>query len=204
MLQAGAARALNHLLAQDDAARARLAPFAGRTVEFRRAPFPPLALRITEGGLVERADAVAVAPAGTAGHELVVTLQPGALPLLAMRDPRALADVRIAGNAELAAAVQSLFREMRWDAEEDLSRVVGDAAAHQIARSARAFAGANRDAALRLGQNLAEYWTEENPLLARPADVATFCSDVDRLRDDVARLEKRLGLLARAAAHGEG
>ena len=45
--------------------------------------------------------------------------------------------------------------------------MVGDAAAHQIARGARAFADANRDAALRLGQNLAEYWTEESPLLAR-------------------------------------
>ena len=131
-------------------------------------------------------------------HDLLVALQPGALPLLAMRDPRALSDVRIAGNAELAATVQALFRELRWDPEEDLSRVVGDAAAHQIARGARAFADANRDAALRLGQNLAEYWTEENPLLARPADVAAFCADVDRLRDDVARLEKRLELLARA------
>lgn len=195
MLQASAARVLNHLLAQDDAARARLAPFAGKSLEFRCPPFPPLALRIAEGGLVERASG---AVPDTDPHDLLVTLQPGALPLLAMRDPRALSDVRIAGNAELAATVQALFRELRWDPEEDLSRVVGDAAAHQIARGARAFADANRDAAVRLGQNLAEYWTEENPLLARPADVAAFCADVDRLRDDVARLEKRLELLARA------
>lgn len=199
MLQASAARVLNHLLAQDDAARARLAPFAGKSLEFRCPPFPPLALRIAEGGLVERA-----AAPDTDTHDLLVTLQSGALPLLAMRDPRALSDVRIAGNAELAATVQALFRELRWDPEEDLSRVVGDAAAHQIARGARAFADANRDAALRLGQNLAEYWTEENPLLARPADVAAFCADVDRLRDDVARLEKRIELLARDVPPGRG
>jgi ubiquinone biosynthesis protein UbiJ len=43
-----------------------------------------------------------------------------------------------------------------------------------------------------LARSFAEYWTEEQPLIARASDVEKFNRDVDRLRDDVARLEKRV------------
>ncbi|MDP1717192.1 MAG: sterol-binding protein, partial [Burkholderiales bacterium] len=41
-------------------------------------------------------------------------------------------------------------------------------------------------------RSFAEYWTEEQPLIARAHEVAQFNRDVDALRDDVARAEKRL------------
>jgi ubiquinone biosynthesis protein UbiJ len=88
--------------------------------------------------------------------------------------------------------VDNLFRNLTWDVEEDLSRVFGDIVAHRLASGGRAFAAWQREAVLRLGENLAEYWTEEQPLLARPADIENFCRNVDTLRDDVARLEKRI------------
>nr|MCU0803913.1 sterol-binding protein [Burkholderiales bacterium] len=59
----------------------------------------------------------------------------------------------------------------------------------------RAFAAWQRDAGERLARNFAEYFTEENPLLARPAEVRRFGEDVDALRDDVERLEKRIARL---------
>jgi ubiquinone biosynthesis protein UbiJ len=49
-----------------------------------------------------------------------------------------------------------------------------------------------RDTALNLSQAATEYWTEEHPLLAKPRDIADFAQQVDRLRDDVARLEQRI------------
>jgi len=70
--------------------------------------------------------------------------------------------------------------------------VFGDIIAHRLASSSNALAAWQREAVLRLAENLAEYWTEEQPLLARPADVESFCCKVDTLRDDVARLEKRI------------
>jgi len=45
------------------------------------------------------------------------------------------------------------------------------------------------------GRSFAEYWTEEQPLLAAAPAVDHFNREVDRLRDDVARLEKRVELL---------
>ena len=189
MIERGALAALNHLLQQQPWAAERLRAFAGQGVEFRCPPFPDLRLAITDKGLLDRAPA-------EAASALVVKLTPGALPFLLARDETARKQVEIEGSADLASAVDALFRHLSWDFEEDLSRVFGDIVAHRLASGGKTLAAWQRDAALRLVESLAEYWTEEQPLLARPADVETFCRDVDTLRDDVARIEKRIERLS--------
>ncbi|MCW5582008.1 MAG: hypothetical protein KIS72_11765, partial [Luteimonas sp.] len=79
----------------------------------------------------------------------------------------------------------------------DLSRVVGDVAAHRIAESGRTLRRWAESGGDNLARSFAEYWTEEQPLIAAGDDVARFTAEVDRLRDDVARLEKRIALLDR-------
>jgi len=44
---------------------------------------------------------------------------------------------------------------------------------------------------------LSEYWQEEKPMLAKKRHVDQFNSEVDRLRSDVERFEKRLQKLAK-------
>ena len=127
--------------------------------------------------------------------DLTLTIKPGALPHLLSGSDALLQHVEISGNADLASTVQFLFRNLKWDFEDDLSRLVGDIAAHRIANTARDFFAWQKDALLRTGENLAEYWTEEQPLLARPEEVARFSRDVETLRDDVARLEARINRL---------
>ncbi len=185
MIERGAVAGLNHLLAQQPWAAERLRPFAGQSVEFRCPPFPDLRFRILDSGLLGRAHE-------EAASALVVKLKPGALPFLLARDEAALKEVEIEGSADLASAVQYLFRHLAWDIEEDLAGFFGDVLAHRLMSQGDAFASWQREAATRLAENLVEYWTEEQPLLARPADVEKFCRDVDTLRDDMARLEKRI------------
>jgi ubiquinone biosynthesis accessory factor UbiJ len=189
MIERGAVAGLNHLLRQQLWAVERLKPFVGQVVEFRCPPFPDLRLRITDEGLLDRART-------EAASTLVVKLTPGVLPFLLARDETARKQVEIEGSADLASTVDHLFRNLTWDVEEDLSRVFGDIVAHRLASGGRAFAAWQREAVLRLAENLAEYWTEERPLLARPADVESFCRNVDTLRDDVARIEKRIERLS--------
>jgi len=191
MINRGAVTALNHLLEQQPWATERLAPFAGRCVEFRCPPLPDLRLRILETGLLEGA-------AADADADLVLTLAPAALPLLVARDETVLRQIIIEGSAELASTFQHLFRHLTWDIEEDLSRLVGDVIAHRLVATSKAFAAWQREGASRFAENLAEYWVEEQPLLARPRDVEKFCGDVDALRDDVARFEKRVERLESA------
>ncbi len=179
---------VNHLLARQSWATDRLRPFAGRRLRLRAPPLPDLDLAVAETGLLQRAAA--------GDPDLTVTLKPAALPGLLARDDRLMRDAEIAGDTEFAAALQFVFRNLRWDAEEDLSRIVGDAAAHRTVSAGRAFAAWQRDAAQRLGENVSEYLKEEAQQLARPQDVADFGRAVAEVRDAVERLEKRLERLA--------
>jgi ubiquinone biosynthesis protein UbiJ len=182
--------ALNHLLGAEAWARDKLKPYAGQCVEFRASPLPALRLEILDSGLLGHAAQDAV-------PNLVVTIGSGALPALVRGEDALMREIGIEGSADLAGAVQYLFRHLRWDLEEDLSRVFGDVLAHRMVEQGRRFAAWNREAAENLAQNLAEYWIEEQPLLARPADVRQFLSDVGQLRDDLARLEKRIEALTK-------
>jgi ubiquinone biosynthesis protein UbiJ len=184
--------ALNHLLGAETWARDKLKPYAGQCVEFRAPPLPALRLDILDSGLLSNA-------AQDAAPNLVVTIGPGALPALVRGEDALMREIAIVGNADLAGTVQYLFRHLRWDVEEDLSRIVGDALAHRIVLEGKRFAAWNREAAGKLAQNFAEYWIEEQPLLARPADVRQFLASVDQLRDDLARIEKRIEALSRKA-----
>jgi len=191
MIERGAVAALNHLLSQQAFAQERLRAFAGQGVEVRCPPFPELRLLITERGLVERAPR-------DAASALVVKLKAGALPLLLLGDASARGQIAIEGSADLAGAVDDLFRKVRWDFEEDLSRAFGDVVAHRLASGGRDLAEWQRDALQRLAENLAEYWVEEQPLLVRPADAEKLSRDSGALADEVTRLESRIARLERA------
>lgn len=52
--------------------------------------------------------------------------------------------VRVEGDVQLAAEVNWLADHVRWDAEEDLSRIVGDAPAHMMVQGAQSMAKALR------------------------------------------------------------
>lgn len=185
MLERGAVAGLNHLLSRQPLAAEGLRPFSGQTVEIRCPPFPDLRLTILDSGLLDRAQ-------GETASALVVKLKPGVLPLLLARDEAARGQIEIEGPADLAGAVDALFRNLAWDIEEDLSTVFGDVFAHRLASGGRALAAWQREAVLRLAENLAEYWVEEQPLLVRPDDAGKFSREVEALRDEAARLEKRI------------
>ncbi|MCK9387925.1 MAG: hypothetical protein M0Q22_05950 [Sulfuritalea sp.] len=184
--------AINHLLGQATWAREKLMPFAGHAAQIRLPPFEA-AFLIGEDGCIATTE-----PTTTAEVEPEVSISlPAATPLLALQGKDAvMRAARIEGSAEFAEALGFVIRNLRWDAEEDLSKIVGDIAAHRIVAGARDLAGWQRRAALNLAENLAEYFTEEQPLIARRAAIADFSAEVVRLRDDVARLEQRLEKLS--------
>jgi ubiquinone biosynthesis protein UbiJ len=70
--------------------------------------------------------------------------------------------------------------------------VVGDAAAHRLARAARDVAAWQLDAARRLAEGFMEYAREEARLLAPRAGHAELADGAARLRDALERLEKRI------------
>lgn len=184
MLDPAAAGFINHLLRGAGWARDELKPFAGRTARFEVFPFI-LSLTVTDSG------EVALAAPESAPH-VTARLTPGLMLRLAARDDAAWQAVDITGDTDFAAAIHHVARNLRWDVEEDLSRVFGDIAAHRMAQTGRALNRWGTQALENTGRAFAEYWTEERPLIAGKRDLDEFNRAVDALRDDVARLEKRI------------
>jgi len=180
-------RMVNHVLRGSPLALDRLRPHAGRTVAFHVGPF---ALALT----VQTTGEVAAALPG-ASRDLDVRISPFLMPRLAAGEEAAFREIEMQGDAELAQEISFLARNLSWDVEEDLSRVVGDIAAHRMAGAARGLARWGRDASLRMAQGAAEYWTEESPLIASRVKVERFAREVSELRDAVERLAKRIDRL---------
>lgn len=188
---AAALGVLNRMLAREQWARERLAPFAGRVARFEAPPFA-LALRIDEGGVF--ADAARLEPAVTVGADLA------ALPL-ALGDPQAMMrNVSLKGDADFAQALAFVLQNLRPEPEEELSRFVGDVAAQRIVGFLRSSASHWRELAERMLENSAHYLVTENPMIVGRDEVSDFNAEVARLRDDVARLEKRVELRKRSRA----
>jgi ubiquinone biosynthesis protein UbiJ len=75
---------------------------------------------------------------GTAQPDLTLTLteeSPWELAQAALRGDKP--PVRIAGDVQFAAEINWLVEHVRWDIEEDVSRIVGDAPAHALGETAR-------------------------------------------------------------------
>lgn len=178
---------LNHLLAQSGWALQRLARFAGKTARFDIAPFS-FACTIQHDGSLRAAGPEASVDASC-------TIPPSLLPRLALHDETAFAQIHTEGDAALLSEIFYLSRHLRWDAAEDLSHITGDIAAERIVQFAKTSQQQLHHGAQNFAQALAEYWTEERPLLAKPVHVAAFVRQVDQLRDDVARLEQRINQL---------
>ncbi len=105
------------------------------------------------------------------------------------------AGIRIAGDAEIAQRFQNLLQQARPDFEEELSRVMGDVAAHQVANFARGFLDWGRKAADALTQNVAEYLQEEGRDVPSRVELEEFLEAIDQLRDAADRFEARLARL---------
>ncbi len=189
LLQAGFSRALNRLLDSEGWARERLAPFRGETVALRSPPLPELRLHIVEGGWTAPAESGVQA-------SLALSFGPGAVFALFRGAAPAMREVEAAGNARLADEVLFLARHLRWDIEEDLSRVLGDALAHRLVGDARRFAAAAADSAGRVAEALMDYAVEERRLVARRDEHQALADANARLGEAIERLEKRIEGLA--------
>ena len=179
---------INHLLRGAGWARDALKSHAGKTARFEVVPFS-LSLTVLESGEVVPA-ARDAAPATT------IELTPGLMLRFAARDDSAWREVGITGDTDFAATIHQLARDLRWDVEEDLSRVFGDIPAHRMAETGRTLQRWGEQAAENTGRSFVEYWTEEQPLIASAREIEEFNRAVDGLRDETARLEKRVEQVA--------
>jgi ubiquinone biosynthesis accessory factor UbiJ len=119
---------LNHVLMQEKEATSRLLRQKGRVVllQWREWNFK---VQATPAGLLDRAGEEARA-------DLTLTLtdsSPVTLVQAALRGEKPA--LRIEGDVQLAAEINWLADHVRWDVEEDLARILGDAPAHTLVQA---------------------------------------------------------------------
>lgn len=123
---------LNHVLMQEPEAMTRLARQQGRSVLFQWRDLT-FGLRCTPAGLFDLLATDATEPADltlTVTEESPLAV---AQTVLAGEKPA----VRIEGHVALASELNWLAENVRWDVEEDLARLMGDAPAHGLVQAAR-------------------------------------------------------------------
>ncbi len=184
----------NHLLAPAAWAREILTEHAGKVAVFELFPLR-VAVAVDPDGTL-RAAPEGAAPSVTIRLTLATVLQ------ILAEGEEAWRKANVQGDTEFAAAISKLAANLRWDVEEDLSRVFGDIAAHRMAEVGRSAAAWPKQAASSLAGNVAEFLTEEKHLLVTPLRAAEFVRDVDEMRDAVERLDKRIERLQRQVRGG--
>lgn len=191
--------AFEHLLRQQSWARDRLKAHAGRTVRIAidtsLVPVlgaPELRVGIGADGMLQRAD-----PATEADATLLV--RPSADALFAFLGEGAQGVqryLRIDGDVNLASTLGELAQHLRWDVEEDLSRVVGDIAAHRIVGLAGQAFARLRDLGLRAETSAAQFAATGSQVAVKP-QVRQLLEAAAALDQQVLSLESRVARLAR-------
>jgi ubiquinone biosynthesis protein UbiJ len=124
---------LNHVLMQEPQAMERLVRQKGRVVLMQWRAFT-FRLQVSPAGLFD------VAPTDAKADLVLVITQESPLAIAQELMQGEKPSVRIEGDVQLAAEVSWLIDHVRWDLEEDLARLMGDAPAHALAQAARAMA----------------------------------------------------------------
>jgi ubiquinone biosynthesis accessory factor UbiJ len=108
--------------------------------------------------------------------------------------------VSVRGDAEVAELYRELLTLVRPDPEEETARLFGDVAARRLGNFARQSMGWLKSAKRSVGENIAEYLTEESRDLVNQTELDEFLRAVDDLREGTDRLEARIRRLDGRAA----
>ncbi len=205
-LEAGVER----LLRLDPEAPSRLAPLAGRVIAVelvgaRDAGGEEAILRLY---LLPHPGGMQVLGRYAGEVHTVLRGTPLGLARLALPgdDTRGLfaGEVSIAGDVETGQRLKRLLAGLELDWEEQLSRVLGDAAAHRAGHTVRALRGWGERTRDALAHTVSEYLQHERRALPTREEVSQWLAAVDTLRDDAERLEARVRRLDAGRAAGTG
>ena len=184
---------VNRALSDDPWAMKRLAGFAGATLRIALADKPILRYTIEPNGLL-------------AAHEVFGDDEPtlsidlpgdAASRFISHGRHGILKAAKIRGNIDLANAINDVLDNIRPDPEAFLASKIGDIAAHRAMGIFSSLKLAAEQLVSRLKDQFTEHVAEGHSVIVPNEEVAGFMSEVDTLRNDVARLQQRVERLNR-------
>ena len=182
--------ACNRYLALDDELLPKLATFAGKIIAIELVGVNATLF------LFPSADGIMILSDFDGAADTTIHGTPLALAKLGMFDDSAAVmfsgEVRISGDVRLGHQFQKILQHMHIDWEQQLSRYVGDVAAHQIYNSTQQVGSWLKRNFSSFSLDMGEYLQEESQLVVGKAELDKFASQVDDLRNAIARLEMRM------------
>ena len=185
MLSSVALVPLNHILLGESWAKRRLQLHTGKTIQICVSPFLNTMLTVQESGEL-------LAVANSSNIDTTATFTFGLLPRLLTHDEGAYSEISISGDGAFAEELIYISKNLHWDVGQELSKVTGDIFAHRIVQTSQDIKCWHSETAENLSAALAEYWLEEQPLLAKSSRTKEFITDVHTLSNEMEQLEIRI------------
>lgn len=182
---------LNHLLDQQRSSKSKLQKESGKVLDLNILPVQ-LKLRVNDQGYFQASSSSngVAAPADTK-----ISMQWADL-IGSVSNPNSMSrKAAIEGDMDFAQTVSTVINDLSWDPERDLARVVGDAQAVWVMNTLAALGTNARDVVQRFKSNLREYVVHEKSMTPTASEFDAFRGEVNQMRDELARLEKRLAKL---------
>jgi ubiquinone biosynthesis protein UbiJ len=177
----------NRMLRQQDWARARLAPFASRTLDLTIGP-------MHARWIIDAGGAFAAGPAGALA-DLSLSISPLAVPALLADPSRWNELVRESGDAELGGALKEIAQTTPWLVEKMLGEALGPVAGQRVADLGRSLLQLPRYAGERFADSAVSYARDEAELLAPAAAMRRFTAELAEVNAAVDALAARVDAL---------
>ena len=169
---------------------ARLAAFSGHIARVNAAPVVFSFAVAADGSLNTLPDTCDVSPL------VSISLPPDSISrALSGQFGSVLPAATISGSADFAEALAFVFKNLHWDLEADLASLVGDIPAWRSMQALRHGLAWQKASATNALANVKEYLVEESGQVLDHQEILDFSRSVAGLRDDLARLEKRIAKL---------
>lgn len=182
-----ALRSLNHMIRGEAWAQERLRQHSGARIAIEAGPIL-IRLGIDDQGLFLGTDS-------TSEPDVTVTLPADALACAMFDREKLFAAAKLGGSADVAESFAFVLRNLRWDVEADLAQLLGDIPARRLNLRGLSVVRGIQNSLRKVAENIKEYAVEDSTMLTSTLETTEFGNEVNRLRDDVARLEKRISRL---------
>jgi ubiquinone biosynthesis protein UbiJ len=184
-------RALNHLIEQERWAHNLLLPREGQSIAITL-PIGDFQIAIQEGMFVNASDSTNLPSVSlTIPQEAIWTF-------LKEGKSGAMKFVKISGDIDFAADLNRLAADLKWEVEEDLSKLLGDATARRVVLESQKMLHQTQLAMNDLKGGIRDYLVYEKNILVDSQQMSDFKSELRLLRDQIDRAEKKVNLLEQA------
>jgi ubiquinone biosynthesis protein UbiJ len=184
-------RALNHLIEQERWAHDLLLPREGQSISITL-PIGEFQLGIQEGMFVNASDSTNL-------PSVILSIPQEAIWTF-LKDGKsgAMKFVKISGDIDFAADLNRLAADLKWEVEEDLSKLVGDATARRVVLESQKMVHQTQLAMNDLKVGIRDYLVYEKNILVDSKQMDDFKSELRLLRDQIDRAEKKVNQLQQA------